>query len=120
MTETEREQFRVTIEDGVVYKIDGSIYRMHESVVNYVLDPKGNLYFFENELRKEIRHSSILAGQPVAAAGEAIIDPSGRIISINRSSGHYKPAPEYFKAMIEVLGKSGVDMNRLEITGLKK
>ena len=51
LTDVEREQFRVIVTSGIVYNVDGTIYRMQELNVNYVLDSKGNLYFFENEKR---------------------------------------------------------------------
>ena len=120
LTDREREQYRVVIDKGIAYRTDSSPYQMHESKINYVLDSAGNIYFFENEVRKELRHSSILAGAPVAAAGEMTVDKHGKILSVNRKSGHYKPAQQFFDSMLQVLSDSGVDLERIAVTGSAK
>lgn len=116
----ERESFRVIIKDGVFYRQDGTVFQMKESMVNYVLDSAGNIYFFENQVRKELRHSSILAGQPVSAAGEATLDANGRLLTINRHSGHYTPRQEFLEAMIQELKNDGADLSRTAIDNSNK
>ncbi len=111
----DREQFRVFIRNGIVFKLNEQVYEMAESKINYVMDAAGNFYFFENEKNKAIRHSSILAGGPVAAAGEMVLGNHGNIKSINRASGHYKPAAKFFQNALDQLAVAGVNFNETEI-----
>jgi hypothetical protein len=52
-------------------------------------------------------HSSILAGKPVAGAGEVKFDAQGNIVLINNSSGHYKPGAAQMIGTVEILIKAG-------------
>ncbi len=116
----ERESFRVIISNGVFNHLDGTVFLMKESMVNYVLDSAGNIYFFENEVRKELRHSSMLAGKPVSAAGEITLDANGRLLTINRHSGHYTPKQEFLESMIQELENDGADLSRTIIDSSNK
>lgn len=95
LTPEEREQYRVVIEQGTVYSLNGTPYPNtintkagHLNHINYVMDSNGNFYLFNEYVTKNIRHSSIFAGGPVAGAGEIVIQ-SGQVIYIDSDSGHY-------------------------------
>ena len=53
------------------------------------------------------RHSSLMAGHAVAAAGMMIIN-RGRLLCVSNESGHYAPPPSSLRAVIERLAEMGV------------
>jgi hypothetical protein len=59
-------------------------------------------------------HSSFLEGRDVACAGE-IEAVQGKILSINNNSGHYRPPPECLTAVVDVLRRRGVDVERVKV-----
>lgn len=89
-TAEEREQRRAVIVEGLVYDNQGVMLRdsaeADGGALQYVMDSKGNLYIFDDI--KTVRHSSIFAGGPVAAAGDIQIE-NGRVTAIDANSGHY-------------------------------
>lgn len=56
----------------------------------YIMDVSGNIYYCFDAKYGRIHHSTLAAGQPVAAAGELVII-NGELISISNESGHYRP-----------------------------
>ena len=88
-TAEEREPTRALIINGLVYTNKGEAYpdsSLAGGTYQYVMDQAGNVYIFDD--MPTIRHSSIFAGQPVAAAGDVQIE-SGFITYIDVNSGHY-------------------------------
>ena len=80
---------RALIINGLVYTNKGEAYpdsSLAGGTYQYVMDQAGNVYIFDDI--PTIRHSSIFAGQPVAAAGDIHIE-SGFITYIDVNSGHY-------------------------------
>ena len=73
----------------------------------YVMDAKGQIYVSFEAKPKKFHHSSLLAGQAVAAAGEVIIF-QGQLYAINNQSGHYQPPPIVIKRVLSVLKAGGV------------
>lgn len=59
-------------------------------------------------------HSSFLAGDEVACAGELEVS-HGKLVSINNNSGHYTPAPECLLAVMDSLSRVGVDCESYSI-----
>ena len=65
---------------------------------------------------RQLRHSSLVAGGPVAAAGLVTVS-RGRLISLNNESGHYAPPPSCLRAVLHqlaALGITRVDEIRIE------
>lgn len=58
-------------------------------------------------------HTSFLAGQDVACAGEIEVY-KGTIASFNNNSGHYRPPPECLLAVIDRLRQCGVDVEQVK------
>lgn len=56
----------------------------------FVADAKGNLYASNQSKLFLLHHSSLMAGQPVVAAGELQV-AAGVITTITNCSGHYQP-----------------------------
>ena len=57
----------------------------------FVMDANGNFYASDDQRRGEFHHSSLVAGEPVAAAGEIEVD-NGVLTAISDKSGHYRPS----------------------------
>lgn len=112
---SQRDARRVTIRDGLVYDTTGTLIRdtesKHRNQNNYVMDAAGNFYLFDEYSNPKIRHSSILAGAPVAGAGNIQIE-NGRIVYIDSNSGHY-PSARVFSNVLAELAAHGVDVDAL-------
>ena len=74
----------------------------------FVMDSQGELWLSFEAKAKYFHHSSLLAGGPVAAAGEMIIF-QGKLYGINNQSGHYQPPPIVIKRVLSVLHAKGID-----------
>lgn len=64
-------------------------------------------------------HSSFLAGQPVAAAGELEFDDGGHLVSISNASGHYKPSSPFTVQVLRRFSQIGVDISGLTVNDVK-
>lgn len=75
---------------------DGRSLRGTDGVAIFVMDRDGNFYASTRHEKGVFHHTSFLAGQPVAAAGEIrVVD--GKLVGISDKSGHYTPV-RYFTA----------------------
>ena len=80
----------------------------------YVMDKEGTLYVsFESE-KDKVHHSSLLAGAPVACAGELLVF-QGELLLINNQSGHYRPPPQALQQAITVLKGAGLDLTKVKV-----
>lgn len=61
-----------------------------------------------------MKHSSFLAGDPVAAAGELTV-AEGRITLISDNSGHYRPPRRYTFQLIDRLKRQGIDVDDIAV-----
>lgn len=87
----------------------------------FVMDEHGNFYAMsEAQFRKangsleRLQHSSFLSGNPVASAGEMMVD-NGTPVLMNRRSGHYQPDLPHLQQAIDEMKVKGVDTSRLQI-----
>ena len=105
-----RESYRVVFKDGLVRRANTPELVMEgEGKMDYVLDDKGNFYIFNEKKIKEIRHSSLFAGAPLASAGELKLK-AGRIIKIDGDSGHYEMTEDVLQNVIDFLSKQSVQL----------
>jgi hypothetical protein len=89
----------------------------------YVMSATGDFYLMADTRTQgasgvlasaKIRHSSILAGAPVACAGMITLD-RGKVTYISTSSGHYKPVDEQLRAALDSLYRKGFDLSEAQI-----
>ncbi|MFD4354933.1 hypothetical protein ACFWPX_20430 [Nocardia sp. NPDC058518] len=73
----------------------------------FAMDKDGYLYSAPYHIIGEFHHSSFLAGQPVAGAGE-IAASQGKIVLISDHSTHYQPARKYTRQVVDSLRRQGV------------
>jgi hypothetical protein len=112
--DAERAKIRLTVKDGKLYDAEGELFDTTNASTIwsgpnraiYVMDEKGNIYASKQE-RGKIHHSSILAGEPVAGAGEIEVY-KGELQYINRGSGHYEPTPEMLQQTVDELRANGL------------
>ncbi|TCK20144.1 WXG100 family type VII secretion target [Pseudonocardia endophytica] len=118
-----REKARLTVRDGLLYDSDGqrfdsdggeSFWSPDEPMAIFVMDPKGNLYVSLEQDVGRIHHSSLLAGAPVAGAGE-ISAVDGRVTVLSEESGHYAPPAECLDQVVDYLRNEGVDLGETEV-----
>jgi hypothetical protein len=121
LTPDEAEGYRVFVRDGLLYQTNGELLdttdasSLHsgDGVAIFVMDPQGNLYVSTEHEVGAFHHSSFLAGQPVAGAGEIVVE-DGRIVGMSDASGHYRPPPQFLQQVLDQLQIQGLDISGLE------
>ena len=123
----QREQRRIWVDDqGLIRDVEGRLFdtTRGRTVIEgggqgraiFVMDRLGNIYASNFQKVGQFHHSSFLSGGPVAAAGELrVVD--GKLEMISDRSGHYVPAPEFKKQMVEMLRNAGVKVTDDMIKG---
>jgi hypothetical protein len=121
LSATERQKVALDIRDGVIFDASGQRFDTATSSAIeggrgraiFVMDMQGNLYASNFQRMGEFHHSSFVAGGPVLAAGELVVD-NGRLILVSDSSGHYQPAHEHMDQLMRVLEQKGVRVELVE------
>jgi hypothetical protein len=116
LTEAERSQCALTLRDGKIWDADGMPFDTRDARTLhpdgsgraiFVMDAAGNFYASKRHAPGEFHHSSLVAGAPVAAAGELeVVD--GVLTAITDQSGHYKPSLPYTAQAIDRLRKNNI------------
>ncbi len=118
MDPAEREQYRIVVVDGKLHtssglrydtRGDSSLSFREAHTAMYVVDERGNMYSSKGD-RPGMKHSSFLAGEPVAAAGMIEVH-DGEVVYVDGKSGHYRPDAPYVRQFTDLLGHQGVDMS---------
>ena len=87
----------------------------HGAHAIFVMDRTGVILLTTDHALNRFHHSSFVAGAPVIAAGEMVVQ-DGRLISLSNHSGHYAPPPSCLHAVMEELKRLGVaDLHRIEL-----
>lgn len=115
----DRVPLELHFKNNTVYSSEGNIIfdtstaGMHSFVTGtaiFTMDPTGRIYASNEQVIFLLHHSSLLAGNPVAAAGEIKI-VEGEIKSINTCSGHYWPSKNLTKQIEKALLNKGYEKN---------
>ncbi|MEX0731840.1 MAG: hypothetical protein WD057_13680, partial [Aquisalimonadaceae bacterium] len=124
LDEAERQRYRVTIHNGKMYDSRGQPFDTSSGATAFgggaqgramfVMDHCGNIFASNYQAVGKFHHTSFLAGQPVAAAGEIEVR-DGEIKFVNRRSGHYQPTASQLNQVLHQLHESGVSMNGVGI-----
>lgn len=78
----------------------------------FVMSGNGTLYASTRHGPGGFKHSSFLAGNPVAAAGEMVVN-KGKLTFINNESGHYTPSGTLVTQALTELRARGLDVNHV-------
>ncbi|MBF4995791.1 hypothetical protein IRT45_01315 [Nocardia sp. BSTN01] len=125
LTDQERPPYRIVFENGLAYDSNmqpldtrgsATLWSPQGGRAIFVMDAFGNLYWSPWHVLGQFHHSSLLAGAPVAGAGE-IGAKEGRIFLISDKSTHYRPRQRFTWQVAESLRSRGVPFtdSQLEI-----
>ena len=102
----------------------GSLEKGGEHI--FVMDGEGQVFAKEGQAALNQKddagrgvhthHSSFLAGEAVAGAGEMKIDQQGFVKEVTDRSGHYKPGEAQTTQTLEELENKGVNLNNVKFT----
>jgi len=116
LNEEERNRYKITIKNGRIYDANDQLVDTSNASVRpgktperaiFVMDKHGNIYLSTFSKKGVFHHSSFLAGQPVAAAGDIRIE-NGKVTDVSRTSGHYQPTSNQLRQFTQQLEKLGV------------
>ncbi|CAG8467690.1 8309_t:CDS:2 [Paraglomus occultum] len=79
----------------------------------YVTDCRNHLYIGK-KTKGYFHHSSFLAGGAIRAAG-GIKVRHGKLEELTPNSGHYKPAHQHFKALVERICEQGINLEDVKV-----
>ncbi|MFE7718018.1 hypothetical protein ACFU44_03130 [Nocardia rhizosphaerihabitans] len=123
LTPDERESYRLTIHDGLLYDARGQLLDTSNAHTLwspgggraiFVMDSNGDLYCSPHHVLGEFHHSSFLAGEPAAGAGEIDVR-EGHVRLISDQSSHYRPARQFTEQVVDSLARQGVHVDDLRI-----
>ncbi|SDC78932.1 hypothetical protein SAMN05192589_103228 [Paracidovorax valerianellae] len=113
----QRQQYKLTVKDGKIFDAEGKPFDTRNGKTAcfgggagkaiFVMDHDGNLYASNYHAPGKFHHSSFLAGQPVAGAGEITVH-NGEIQSLTRNSGHYRPSAAQLEQVAHSLSSQGL------------
>jgi len=111
----QRKHFEVAIYHGKLY------YQSSGELVHtpsgerwiFVMSPSYKLYIGK-KAKGKFQHSSFLAGGATTAAGRLETD-HGVLKMMEAHSGHYKPSPENFEALVGILVNRGADLHLAKV-----
>ena len=107
-TAKERAKFLVEVRDGKMYQNDKL---MNGDGYLFVMDGQGKIYAADKS--EGVHHSSLLAGNPVAAAGMMEVK-NGQLTFLRNYSGHYTPTREYTEQFRDEIKSRGVNFDNVK------
>lgn len=124
LNDEERLHFRVFVYEETLYGSDGLLFDTTNSYTLwtprggraiFVMDAMGNIYSSPYHILGEFHHSGLLAGMPVAGAGELQV-VQGKIQLISDHSTHYQPPRYITRQVLDNLNRQGIhiDESRVE------
>ncbi|MDO8757328.1 MAG: hypothetical protein Q7J64_04905 [Elusimicrobiota bacterium] len=111
---SELERYRISAdESGRLRDSEGALLN---GAAMFVMDQTGNAYAFSRfgtalPNGKHLRHSSFLQGEALASSGQLHTE-NGRLVKVDRRSGHYFPSDAANKQFLDMLQKKGVDVSK--------
>lgn len=117
LTEAERAPYALTLRDGRIWDAGGALFDTSNAETLFsnlgraifVTDADGVFYASKRQAIGEFHHSSLVAGGPVAAAGELEV-VNGRLTAISDKSGHYRPRRSHTAQAIDRLRKNNISL----------
>lgn len=127
LTDAERTAYRLEVRGGKIYDASGQLFdttgaasaHSGSGSAIFVMDSRGQFFASKTQTVGEFHHSSLAAGQPVAAAGELRVQ-NGVLVGITDKSGHYRPTPEMLDQAVTMFRSGGVDMTGVSVSKFGK
>lgn len=125
LDEIEQLTLRAEINDGLLMGMKGLVdttqsFRLFNGRGSgglYVMRGDGELFVAPYAARGVWYHSVLARGEAMICAGFMNVE-EGKILTIDRRSGHYQTTPLMLKNALEVLADKGVDVGSIEVVGL--
>ncbi|NEW42576.1 hypothetical protein GV794_24845 [Nocardia cyriacigeorgica] len=123
LDEHERQRYRLHIRDGFVYDDEGrpfdttaakTLWTPQGGRAIFTMDADGTLYSSPHHVLGQFHHSSLLAGAPVAGAGE-IAAMNGVVQLISDHSTHYRPPRHITEQVVDNLRSQGVTIDDQQV-----
>ena len=121
LNKSQREQYKIIIKDGKLYKNDKTLLTTEEPhgygwIFIFTLDNilYAGPHLSDPGLQQRFHHSSFISGDPVATAGYLICN-NGIISSIKWVSGHYKPTSGTICMLLKYLYNNDVDIKDITL-----
>ncbi|MFB7878060.1 hypothetical protein ACFC06_22660 [Nocardia sp. NPDC056064] len=123
LTEEERKNFRIIASNGLLYDAKGNLFDTSSARTLwtptggraiFAMDQFGILYSAHYHILGEFHHSSLLAGEPAAGAGEIAV-MQGQVHLISDHSTHYRPTRRFTNQVVESLRRQGLQVADLQI-----
>jgi len=117
-----RQAYKLTIKDGKIYDREGKLFDTSDASTEhtdnpaaiFVMDEFGDFYASKTHSAGSFHHSSLLAGTPVAAAGEFVVI-NGELRLLSDRSGHYRPKLEFTQQALDSFKRQGVNLSNVEL-----
>jgi hypothetical protein len=104
-------QYVVTIREGRLYDQEGKpLSSRRDRFSIYTIEPDLSLKITNFPSQNFIHHSSLTRGGPVIAAGQVLVE-NGRILAIDRHSGHYRPDSSRLDWVKKYLKERGISLS---------
>lgn len=118
LSDVERAKLELDLEDGMLVKMDTrEVFDTSDSDnldgAIFVMDPSGKIFASTDNQVYKFHHSSLSAGQPVAAAGELVVI-DGVLCEVTNKSGHYMPSLRMNNQLFDELERRGMPKNKLD------
>lgn len=110
LDDQERQAYRIFVIDNRLVDYRGEPICEEKCRGIFVMTPMGEIYFSDKPIFREFHHSSFIAGNDVAAAGELRIK-DGKLLSVNNRSGHYRPTYAHILQFLLELQTQGLHTN---------
>ena len=124
LDEAQRASHVLRVKDGKLVDADGKALDpqigaegsdQRSGFAIYVMLGDGTVYVSFDHNQGSFHHSSLVAGAPVAGAGDmTVID--GELLELSNSSGHYRPPAESLTNVVTRLTELGIDMKGVKVT----
>ena len=122
LSDAERAKFKLTVKDGKLYDAQGQLFDTSDASTHwsgegkaiFVMDENGAIYASKFQEPAEFHHSSLLAGKPVAAAGEITVE-NGVLKEVTNESGHYRPPAALVNQFLQQLELEGVNLKNVAL-----
>lgn len=123
LKQAQRDKMEVFVgKDGLLRDVNGEIidttdavsFKGDEKRAIFVMNPDGRIFFSDAQAVGKFHHSSFNAGADVASAGEMIVE-QGRVVYVNRRSGHYKPSEVHLRQFVDELNDRGANIEELKV-----
>lgn len=90
-----------------------------KSAAIFVMNAQGEIFSSTYQEAAYMHHSSLSGGEPVAAAGEIVVE-DGRVVAITNQSGHYLPDSKLTDQLITSLRAQGLDLAGVHVTTYRR